>query len=362
MKIIFVIKTLAHVKGGAERVLTIVANGLAEKPQYDVQIVTFDEADAKPTYPVANNVKLTCLGVGDVGKKSTIEDVFKRILLLRKTLKRESPTVVIPFMSSAFVPTSLAMLFMGNPVIASEHSIFKENKWSLILSSFLVKKTTCVSEVVKKTFPYLVRRKMHSIPNPLSPELFGEIDEKKNNERKRFLSVGRLEEPKDFATLIFAFDLIAKDLPEWDLYIYGEGSLRDVLEGMVRKFKLESRVFLPGTLERIQVAYSNADIFVSSSRYESFGLAAAEAMALEVPCVGFSECTGINEIVIHNQNGLLVEGIEDPEALAEQMKYLAKNDSIRATLGKYARDSVQKFRAEAIVQQWVAILEETSSK
>ena len=358
MKIIFVIKTLTQVKGGAERVLTIVANGLAQKNQYDVQIVTFDKTGGRPTYPVADNITLICLGVGNVGKKSTLGDVLRRMILLRKTLKREEPSVVIPFMSSSFVPTSIAMIFTGIPVVASEHSIFKENKWSLILSSFWVKKITCVSEAVKKTFPYLVKRKMHPIPNPLLPEIFDEVGGKKSVERKIFLSVGRLEKPKDFATLIAAFSLVAGELPDWDLSIYGEGSLRDSLKTMVGERNLGNRIFLPGVVDDIESVYFKADIFVSSSQYESFGLAAAEAMAMEIPCVGFRDCPGINEIVIHEQNGLLAEGLGDSEKLAEQMKNLAQNDSMRSNLGKNARASVQKFRAEVVVEQWERLISE----
>ena len=52
MKVVFIIKTLSHGKGGAERVLTVVANGLAQKSRYDVRIITFDPIGSEPTYPV----------------------------------------------------------------------------------------------------------------------------------------------------------------------------------------------------------------------------------------------------------------------------------------------------------------------
>ena len=66
---------------------------------------------------------------------------------------------------------------------------------------------------------------------------------------------------------------------------------------MIGKLGLENRVFLPGVIDDIRKIYQKADIFVSSSLYESFGLAAAEAMAFQIPCIGFRNCTGIREIV-----------------------------------------------------------------
>ena len=360
MKVVFVIKTLTHIKGGAERVLTIIANELAQKSRYDVRILTFDPTGSKPTYPLKKSIKWTCLNIGNVGKKSSFKDVSRRVILLRKILKRESPNVIIPFLSSAFVPVSMAVVFTGIPVVASEHNIFAANKSPLvyfpfIVSTFLVKKMTCLSKSVKATFPWIIRRKMHPVSNPLPQEIF-DMPCKKKMGRKMFLSVGRLEKQKNYPTLILAFHLIAKELPDWDLYIYGEGSLRDSLEKMVGEIELENRIFLPGVVDDIGSVYLKADIFVSSSQYESFGLAAAEAMALEVPCVGFRDCPGINEIVIHNQNGLLAEGIGNPETLAIQMKLLAKNHALITSLGARAKDSMKRFNVSSVVEKWEALI------
>ena len=108
----------------------------------------------------------------------------------------------------------------------------------------------------------------------------------------------------------------------------------------------------PGVTDDIGEIYKKADVFVSSSRYESFGLAAAEAMAYEVPCVGFKNCPGINEIVIPHHNGLLTEGPENPEALACQMKILAQDDSMRKFLGGNARIYMQKFHVNQVLAKW----------
>ena len=165
---------------------------------------------------------------------------------------------------------------------------------------------------------------------------------------------------KNFVTLIEAFSTIAGELPEWNLFIYGEGELRNDLEKMLHKQNLQKKVFLPGIVDDMKEIYKRAEIFVSSSHYESFGLAAAEAMAFGVPCIGFRNCPGISEIVLHNQNGLLADGIDNPVSLSVQMRYLAENETKRNALGQHAHLFVQKFSIESIAKQWKELIYSTA--
>ena len=172
MKIVFVIKTLAHVKGGAERVLTTVANELAQRPEYDIQIMTFDQKEIGPVYPIDDKVKLVCLEAGNVSGKSGAKDIFGRISLLRDTIGRESPHLVIPFMSSSFVPVSLALALTGIPVLASEHGVFPGSNRSpavlflVTISVFFVEKITCVSEAAKNDISLDYQKKDVSVAQP----------------------------------------------------------------------------------------------------------------------------------------------------------------------------------------------------
>ena len=172
MKILFVIKTLVHAKGGAEKVLTMVASELAKNPKLNVRILTFDKNGEKLAYPVAKNVEIIYLNSGEPGKKSETKETLIRMIQLRRTIVKIRPAIVIPFMISSFVPVSLALIFSGIPILASEHSSFNHYKslrmlMAYIASIFFIKKITCPSDQVRSAYPWIIRKKMYPITNPV---------------------------------------------------------------------------------------------------------------------------------------------------------------------------------------------------
>lgn len=103
---------------------------------------------------------------------------------------------------------------------------------------------------------------------------------------KRFLAVGRLSHlHKGFDLLIEAFHIFAKEDQEWLLDIVGEGPEESMLKAMIARYGLEKRVFLHPFTKRIQDYYSQAQVYVLSSRWEGFGLVLVEAMAHGLPVV-----------------------------------------------------------------------------
>ena len=122
MKILFAIKTLDDVHGGAERVLADVTSGLAGRG-HTVCVLSFDRPGGRAFYPLHKNVKRICAGVGDVKRQASLTDVLARMVVLRKTVMRERPDAVVAFMHSTFVPAAFAMIGTGVPLIASEHIV-----------------------------------------------------------------------------------------------------------------------------------------------------------------------------------------------------------------------------------------------
>ena len=90
---------------------------------------------------------------------------------------------------------------------------------------------------------------------------------------------------KNQKLLIEAFSKIAKEFPDENLVIYGEGELRDTLETQSKKLGLEGRVKLPGTTTNVAEKLSSAKVFVLSSDYEGMPNALMEAMTVGVPVI-----------------------------------------------------------------------------
>ena len=97
--------------------------------------------------------------------------------------------------------------------------------------------------------------------------------------------------------------------PDWDLRIVGEGSLKNELNKKIISLNLSDRVFITDFTKKIESEYIRADLFVVSSIYESFGLVTAEAMSFGLPCLGFDDCPGTNDLIIHKKTGILVKVI-----------------------------------------------------
>ena len=361
MKILFSIKALNNTQGGAERVLADITAGLAEKG-HEISILSFDPPDGQSFYPLHAGIKRLCLGLGKTDCPATVGETLVRLLALRRAVKHEKPDMVVAFMHSMFVPMALALIGTGIPVIASEHIVpthYKGRRFEfllLLLSSLFVKKITVLSHSIKATYPRFLHHKLVPLANPVHTAQQQAHPAGRNNRNKTILNVGRLDPQKDQKTLIRAFSMLADRYPDWNVKIVGEGQLRSKLETLITACNLEDRITLPGKTPDISTAYCNAHIFALPSRYESFGLATAEAMSYGLPVVGFADCPGTNELVIDGQNGLLAQGTNRVTAFAEKLEDLMTAEDKRVDLGHKGIETVRQFSPGKIVDQWETLI------
>lgn len=361
MKLLFAIKALDDIKGGAERVLADVTSGLADR-EHTVSVLTFDSQDGNSFYQLNNNVTRICLGIGNTQRKATLVETWQRIIALRNRIKHENPDVVIAFMHSMFIPTAFALIGTGIPVIASEHIVPAHYKTRpvqltlLLLSSMFVRKITVLSDSVKASYPRFFHKKMIAIANPVSQPAVMAKPQGNNIDRKIILNVGRLDPQKNQKTLIKAFKQLETKHPDWDIRIMGDGPLRSELETLIKQLQLQERVFLPGTTPDIASEYQKAHIFALPSNYESFGLATAEAMSHGLPAIGFADCPGTNELITHDQNGILVAGLGNVSFFAAALDELMSSPDLRACLGNTAQHRIEPFLPDRIVNQWEKVI------
>lgn len=361
LKIFFIIKTLEGAKGGAERVLTDVAAALSKKG-YEISVVSFDSKKSVPFYIQGNDVSQIKLDIGNVNKKSSVVEFFHRMLAIRRLVSIQKPDLVIAFMHSAFVPTAFALASTRIPVIASEHIVpeyYKRKKiefYLFLLSSYFVKQITVLSENIKNEYPAQLQKKMIAIANPVS---FLEKKSEhclKKTRQKIILNIGRLTEQKDQQTLIKAFALLSDEFSEWKLRIIGEGELRPKLDRLISKLKLKNRITLAGATSNIEKEYERASIFALSSKYESFGLVTAEAMAFGLPTIGFSSCLGTNDLIIHEETGLQVNGEDRVHAFSEGLRRLMADQVERERMGASGMLQIQKFKPQKIIPLWESLI------
>jgi glycosyltransferase involved in cell wall biosynthesis len=144
-------------------------------------------------------------------------------------------------------------------------------------------------------------------------------------------------------TLLEALAPLARDGLRFELHLVG---LRGTDGGGVTAFlennpELAQRVVDFGLLEvdAMPERYQNIDLYALPSRFESFGVAAAEALACGVPVIA-SDLPGVQDLVRHQREGLLVpEG--DVDALREALQSLTQDHSLREAMGARGRQHIQ---------------------
>ena len=174
-----------------------------------------------------------------------------------------------------------------------------------------------------------------------------------------FVTVGSLFHIKGYDILIEAFAKIAHG-NNFKLTIVGDGNQRTLLQQLIVKHNLQSKVLLVGRKSRPEVAdiLANSDVYVSSSRNENFSVSVLEALSVGLPVVA-TICGGIKEC-INESNGLLVP-TEDVNALSSAMLKITQNIS-NYNRESIAQDFENRFSTKTIVNNLVSIFESVKYK
>lgn len=143
------------------------------------------------------------------------------------------------------------------------------------------------------------------------------------------------------------FALVRAKMPA-KLVLIGDGPERGAAEYLVRKKKLQKDVHFLGKQDQVYRLLSEADLFLLPSQLESFGLAALEAMACEVPVIA-TNVGGIPEVIEHGKDGFLVEPQDVATAGRYAIDILSRSDRGRE-MGKLARvNAKKKFCANDVI-------------
>lgn len=187
------------------------------------------------------------------------------------------------------------------------------------------------------------------IPNGIDVEAFAPDLELRRRLRGRWgvpeercllAYLGRLDPQKGTDVLVSALSHLGARQEAVDLVIAGDGPLRWMIENYTAVGEGGDRCRHLGFVHDVRGLLSAADVLVLPSRWEGFGLAAAEAMAAGIPVLG-TRVPGLRQVVCDGQTGLLVAP-EDVPALADAMLRLATNQDLRVRLGEAALERVRR--------------------
>jgi glycosyltransferase involved in cell wall biosynthesis/GT2 family glycosyltransferase len=354
LRIGFYVHGMLFSKGGIERVAASLANHLTRRG-HSVAIFCRDWGSCRPVYDLNESVQvIPCFNENDLDSS---------IQRLRLSVATQNVDIFVPMLSEwLFEPVIEAVRCLEIPIVASEHNDpwkIEELWWTREKRHRCFELVDAVHLLLQTFRPSLSQEldsKVRVIPNGLTLDCEALASPLAPRPR-RFIGVGRLEPQKRFDRLIKAFTSIASLIPEWRLDIFGEGAELPRLEALIASSGLADRVALKGRTETIMREFVQSSIFVHPAAFEGFGLVVVEARMAGLPTVAYLDCNGPNELIQHGVNGLLVSSDEDGTSLSEAMMILANNEDLRMLLAENARQGVEAFGWESIVNVWEEFLD-----
>lgn len=145
------------------------------------------------------------------------------------------------------------------------------------------------------------------------------------------------------------------------LVMVGDGSERALAAHRARCLGVEDYCVFVGKQPNIIDYLSIADVLLLPSEQESFGLAALEALACEVPVIA-SLVGGLPEVVIDGETGFL-SPVGDVDKMSTDAVRLLRDEELRKSMGKLGRDSaVSRYSTDLIIPQYLAFYEKVIAR
>jgi glycosyltransferase involved in cell wall biosynthesis len=352
--------------GGAERIFLNLASGFAQKG-FNVDLVL-----AEATGPFLADVPRSVNVVELHRKRLAAMRTIAGIPALVRYLRQARPSVLVSALQ-ANVVALWAKWVSKIPlrVVISEHNTFTHQirqfprgmRWLVLgLTRGLypwADKIIAVSKGVADDLANAISIPVKSIQVIYNPVVTSEIRAKAaepchhpwflDQEVPVILSIGRLTEQKDFETLIHAFAVVRR-YRKTRLVILGEGEKRHSLESMIRNYRLQEDVLLPGFVANPYAYMKQSSLFVLSSKWEGLPTVLIEALYCGARIIATDCPNGPREILCDGLYGDLV-----PVGCVTDLAQAIEN-GLRVRRIKNSDECWMPYEYETIISQYMTVL------
>lgn len=352
---------------------------------YEIDIFTRRDGDLAPVEELAPNLRLVRIDAGPaapIDKEAIVGYLPDFARNMRDFIARQGPSydaIHSHYWQSGWVGTLLARE-MRVPQIVMFHTLGEvknrariseqEPKRRIRHERTIARRATAIvtasahERFLLEQYYGADPGRIYTIPCGIDTDRFRPLDRAASRQklglpedRPVVIWVGRLERLKGVDILLGA--LAQLETRDFTLLIVGgdDGAsvLRAELEAQAAEAGITANVRFTGPIphDDLPVYYSAADVCAVPSYYESFGLAAVEAMACGIPVVA-SRVGGLVSTVSDGVSGYLIPW-RCPEPFAEKLEVLFGNPELRANFGRAARESVKRFRWETVALEVAAV-------
>ncbi|PKP60269.1 MAG: hypothetical protein CVT89_00130 [Candidatus Altiarchaeales archaeon HGW-Altiarchaeales-2] len=365
IKILFLIDYLDT--GGTRKIVIDIIHGL-DKNKFDASVLVLEKREF--WLNELQDIKVIDMGISP-NYSGYVEKFFrttKKFYRFFKIINHEKPNIIVPF-SHIFNPyLILIKLFMkkikviiiiqSHPSMDFVHLLEKTTYRSLlkmadkiiscskICGEYSIARFNAPKDKIITIYNSGDIEKINNIKNE---EMDDELFFKNNN--PKIISVGALHYRKGYKYLLKAFKLIKENGMNANLIILGEGEERTNLENLAKDLELENDVVLPGQRTNPYKYMKNSDIFVLPSLWEGLPLVLVEAMICEVPIIATRCPSGVEELITHNVNGILVPP-QDEKELANAIMDLLNNKGKAKELAKEGNKRIHDFDAKKTIKEY----------
>lgn len=249
-------------------------------------------------------------------------------------------------------------------LVGSERSYLPITRFSIEQSDGVTAISEYLRERTVKEFE--IKRPIEVIPNFVNCDLYKRVDNPElrakwaPNGEAILMHLSNFRPVKRLTDVVEIFALVREKIPA-KLIVMGDGPDRGAAEYIVRKKRLSKDVCFLGKQDQVYEKLGLGDLFLLPSDTESFGLAALEAMACEMPVIA-TNVGGLPEVVTNGVDGFLVPPRDVNAAAKRALEILTLPDRGRA-MGQLARVNARsKYCSNDVIPMYEAYYKKVLSE
>jgi glycosyltransferase involved in cell wall biosynthesis len=372
LRIVFLTHGARNV-GGGERFLSYLIKRL-DRTRFEptilystknIVIEDLEAAGVKLTqFPLSEQLTSIYRNQVSIGKTIRLaSDITAAVWRLTKYLKKNKIDILYAHDNLSKLIGVPAAKMTGTKIVTTCHDQLGSNAIDRLLLRYqhhFMNKVFCVSDHVGKSFSKLGKSKAVVIHNGIDIGFWKISDDLIDGSETVTLGiVAVFDQVKGHDILFQAIALLRDEgVADFKCLVIGDGRERESIEGLVQKLGIVSYVEFKGYQNNVREFMGQINILVVTSRQESFGMVAVEAMAMNIPVVA-AKVGGLPEVVENEKTGLLFE-TGNVIQLASALRDLIANPQRRKKMGVAGRERAEKmFDIERSIKTYQKELLET---
>ncbi|MBU2945655.1 glycosyltransferase family 4 protein [Zobellia uliginosa] len=357
MKVDFLINKMSG--GGAERVVSLLANYLVQKG-LSIRIITFTGDD---NYELDSRIKRIKLHSHPLFHSVVINGFFSLLSFYKN--KNNRPDIISSHINLlGYLTIPIARIYNLKLIVSEHNNHYTKSTFAKkILWNNLYPLASAVTILTQFDQEYFSKRNKNVwlMPNPCTFQTVKENDIK-FSDSKEILAIGDVNryDHKGFDNLIYIAKSVLTKHPDWTFKIVGKGDDGiTYLKKLSEELGIKDNIVFTGYRTDIKNLLLNTEIFVLPSRYEGLPMTLLEAMSQGVCCIAFDCISGPSDIITHGENGSLVEN-QNIDDMVLKLNELISSPEKRKQFKLNASKALDKFSIENVGHKWTELIEQVT--